>query len=275
MNKLTMLAGAVGLALTSTGTATAADLGPYEAAPAYAAPVHVFSWTGFYAGINAGYGQGRDDVGYTFDPKFFGGRAAAGQVPVSQSIGNQGVLAGVQIGYNWQLGSAGLVGVETDFDWARINGANSSTDVATNNFNTTAERRVDSLGTLRLRLGYLLTPNILLYGTGGLAYGETSLKVSTLNMTSCGTSPGCLSNTATTTRAGWTAGGGYEVAIGHGMSWKTEYLYVDLGSDSATVTSPFGAAGNFYTGSTSFRDNVFRTGINFRFGGRDEVVPIK
>ena len=106
---------------------------------------------------------------------------------------------------------------------------------------------------------------MLLYATGGLAYGNTSLNFTEANTSSCGFSPGCLSATDSGTRLGWTLGAGGEWMFAPKWSVKAEYLYVDLGSRSATLTSPFGGLGNFYTGTTSFRANIARGGINYHF----------
>ena len=142
-------------------------------------------------------------------------------------------------------------------------------------FNTTVERKLASLGTVRARIGFLGAPNLLVYGTGGLAFGETGLYVAVTNLATCALDPGCLSSSNSGVKAGWTVGGGYELAIGHRISWKTEYLYADLGSRSATVTSPLGPPGNFYTGSADFREHIVRTGVNFKFGAPEELVPVK
>jgi outer membrane immunogenic protein len=271
MSKIIKFAGAAGVALALSGTAMAQP--PYERADVV--PASVFSWTGFYSGVSAGYGEGSDNVKFASDPVYFGGAAAVGVVPTQLSANNRGLLGGAQIGYNWQFGPLGVVGVEADFSWARINGANSFTDAIIGLFNTTVERKLSSLGTVRARLGFLGTPNLLVYGTAGLALGETGLNVAVTNLASCALGPGCLSSSNSGIKAGWTVGGGYELAIGHGISWKTEYLYADLGSRSATLTSPIGPPGNFYTGSTDFHEHIIRTGVNFNFGAREELVPVK
>ena len=270
MSTIIKFAGAAGVALALSGAALAD--GPY--ARADVVPVSIFTWTGFYGGVNVGYGEGGDNVKFAFDPTYFGGAAGIGNVPTQLSADNRGILGGAQIGYNWQFAPLWVVGVEADLSWARMNGAASFTDTNIGLFNTTVERKLDSLGTVRARLGFLGVPNLLVYGTGGLAYGETGLSVAVTNLASCALDPGCLSSSNSGVKVGWTAGAGYELAIGHGISWKTEYLYADLGSRSATVTSAFGPPGNFYTGTTDFREHIVRTGVNFKFGAREELVPV-
>jgi outer membrane immunogenic protein len=271
MSTIIKFAGAAGVALTLSGAALAD--GYYERTDVV--PVGILTWTGFYGGVSAGYGEGSDSVKFAFDPAYFGGAAGAGNVPTQLSASNRGILGGAQIGYNWQFAPLGVVGVEADFSWAGINGASSFTDTNFSVFNTTVERKLTSLGTVRARLGYSAAPNLLVYGSGGLAFGETGLSVAVTNLAGCGLGPGCLSSSSAGVNVGWTVGAGYELAIGNRISWKTEYLYADLGSRSATITSPFGPPGNFYTGTTDFREHIVRTGVNFKFGAREELVPVK
>ena len=185
------------------------------------------------------------------------------------TVNNRGFLGGAQLGYNVQLGPTWLLGVEADYAWSRLDGANSVTDTTFGAFNTTVEHKIDSFGTVRARLGLIAMPRILLYATGGLAFGDTRLNAAVTNLGSCALSPGCVSASDFGIKAGWTVGAGYEVAIGHNITWKSEYLYADLGSRSATITSPFGPAGNFYTASSEFQEHIFRTGLNFKFGAHD------
>jgi outer membrane immunogenic protein len=175
-----------------TGTAAAADLSRPAPAPYYKAPVvaPVFSWTGFYIGLNGGGGFGRsawDSTG---------------------SFNTSGGLVGGTIGYNYQIGQA-VVGVEGDIDWADINGT-------TNNACGLGCKTRDSwLSTVRGRLGYA-ADRFMPYITGGAAFGD--IKAST---------PGFAG--ANSDRAGWTLGAGLEFAVAQNWSVKAEYLYVDLG----------------------------------------------
>jgi outer membrane immunogenic protein len=236
----------------------------------YGAPTRVFSWTGLYAGINAGYAEGSEDARFVSDNLGGGFGGLIGTfVPSQMSLGDKGILGGGQIGYNWRASPSMVLGIEADMDWASISGVNSFTDSVFNALNTTAEKHIDSIGTLRARLGFLATPGLLLYGTGGLAWGDTSLKVTTIELgpfLNCTPNPVCRGESSGLA-VGWTLGGGYELAIGHGITWKTEYLYADLGSRSATLSDPNLAPGNLYRGTTDFHEQIIRTGINFAFGG--------
>jgi outer membrane immunogenic protein len=115
-------------------------------------------------------------------------------------------------------------------------------------------------------LGWTVTPTMLLYITGGGAWGEVKhdLTISSPTATATGSSSG--------DRVGWTIGAGLEAALG-ASNWtgKIEYLYVDLGSTGNTLTSTIPALGGGFltlTRSTRITDNIFRVGLNYRFGGR-------
>jgi outer membrane immunogenic protein len=181
------------LALTAT-SAIAADIPrpmPPAQAPAYLPPA--FSWTGFYAGINGGYGWGDSD----WD-------AFPGSTEMS------GALIGGTVGYNWQTGAL-VLGVEGDAAWSNIHG--SFTNVACP---SGCETENTWLGTARARLGYA-AGRIMPYVTGGAAFGEIQVN------------PTGFAGVSETT-AGWTAGAGIEAAFAERWSAKVEYLYVDLGS---------------------------------------------
>lgn len=200
--------------------ALAADLprGPYKA-PAYVAPAYA-NWSGFYAGINAGYGFGKSDW----------------DVPaISQSP--KGVLAGVTLGYNLQTG-IWVWGAEGDLDYSGMKG-----DAAC--FGGTCETKNSWLGTARVRLGYAGWNNWLPFVTGGAAFGD--IKAS---------SP---FGDASKTQIGWTAGAGLEYALWTNWSVKGEYLYVDLGKFDCGISC--GAA----TDNVTFKANVVRAGLNYRF----------
>ncbi|HWE76944.1 MAG TPA: outer membrane protein [Pseudolabrys sp.] len=187
---------AVAALMTTALVANAADLprGPYKA-PAYVAPVYA-NWTGFYVGLNAGYGFGQsnwDAPAISPSPK--------------------GFLGGLTLGYNFQTGTW-LWGIEADGDYSAIKG---SADCA----GGTCETKLNWLATARGRLGYAGWNNWLPYLTGGAAIGNIKA-----------TSP---VGDASKTQIGWTAGAGVEYAMWSNWSVKLEYLYVDLGKFDAGV----------------------------------------
>ncbi len=196
-----ILAGIATALLTVPLGANAADLvRPTYKAPAYVAPMAA-NWTGFYVGINGGYGFGTSD----WDSP-------------AVSPDPAGALAGGTIGYNFQTGTW-VWGFEGDFDWSGMSG--DATCGA-----GTCTTSSDWIGTARLRLGYAGWNNWLAYFTGGAAFAN--LKAENTN----------LASSASSTQIGWTAGVGVEYAFRSNWSAKIEYLYADLGSfDCSTSCS--------------------------------------
>ncbi len=146
------------------GSAIAADL---PARPVYKAPPPppVYGWTGFYAGVNLGYSWGKLSNDFTVNG-----------IPSTFSEGQQmnGVIGGFQWGYNWQFGNW-VIGTEFGLHDDRSSAAAPTT--ASNagcTIYATGSHRLPWVGTGRTRLGLLATPNILLYATGGVAYGQIS-----------------------------------------------------------------------------------------------------
>src|SRR5215208_2446965 len=159
------------LAGLSSTAALAADLGartPYTKAPAMVA---VSNWSGFYIGGNVGYGWGAGTTDFTFLPSEvdFGDRNA------SSNLKSDGLMGGVQIGYNWQVGSI-VTGVEADIQGSGMKGSSQAPliSVAGSVRGTLiSDEKLSWFGTVRGRLGVTATPALLLYATGGLAYGQT------------------------------------------------------------------------------------------------------
>lgn len=182
-----------------SSAASAADM-PVKGriyAPVSYAPV----WTGFYAGVNAGYGWATFDDG------------------VSTSKMN-GFIGGGQLGYNWQISSF-VLGVEGDMQYS----AQKRTETAViGGVTFTGEAKVPWFGTARGRVGYAFD-NFLIYATGGAAWTNLKASISALGLTA----------STDTTKMGWTAGAGVEWMIMPRWSVKAEYLYIDSGTTSLTV----------------------------------------
>lgn len=203
--------------------ASAADLP--RRAPDYPtkAPIYrAFDWTGFYGGINGGWAWGDS----TFD--IAGART---------NTKPDGGLLGGTIGYNYQWGP-NVFGVESDLDWANVRG---SAPCVTG----VCETKNSWLGTTRLRLGYAVD-RFMPYVTGGAAYGNIKANV-----------PGVGSDSST--KLGWTVGGGAEYAFTPNWSIKAEYLYVDLGKIDCAV------CGGGLPTSVKFNENIVRGGVNYKF----------
>jgi outer membrane immunogenic protein len=261
--------------------ALAADM-PVKAPPP--APAPVYSWTGWYVGANVGGGWGHRDVSFSSpanDP------ILADIVPPAQSFSTSGVVGGLQLGYNWQLQPNWLIGFETDFDWSGMSGSSTVEHDFRGSrflpFASTVDEHVEWFGTVRGRLGWLPWNNLLIYGTGGFAYGRLnhtgslggSFSHSVVNgpSWSCpNVTTTCFGGSSGNTATGWTAGGGVEYALWQQWSLKLEYLYVRLASNGLTETAlsvPHPELNNtpasFNTNFSHTNFNVVRVGLNYQF----------
>lgn len=254
------------------GSAVAADL-PYRTAapaPAYvAAPI--FTWTGFYVGLNAGAAFNNKNTGSIF---------TTGLTPPNNSIytggGNSNDTAftgGVTAGYNMQFGSF-VAGVEGDINYLdRKNGGSGAFPTPANvgpgfddrtDFAVSRGNGSNYFGTLRGRLGFAFD-RALVYGTGGLAFGgkiggtgvnqrdysENCTNVTVGLVTTCNANGtfttnatrGLASSGGNNSNVGYALGGGLEYAFTNSISLKAEYLHVSLGDNSRTFTTLASAAG--------------------------------
>jgi outer membrane immunogenic protein len=256
---------AAAASLLSTG-AFAADLAarPYSKAPVYVEPV--YNWTGFYIGGNVGYSWGRSRDTATLT-------TGAGTVLFTDTLSHNmdGVVGGGQIGYNWQT-SNWLWGLEADFQGTGQRGDHvfiCPAGICTPGLAAPGpavpvalDQKLEWFGTFRGRVGVAVVPTVVLYATGGLAYGDvkTSATVAGLGTTS-----------SDNVRVGWTVGGGVEAALGN-SAWtaKLEYLYMDIGRSAGTFATTTGALGGgtlVATYNSRVTDNIVRAGLNYRFGG--------
>jgi outer membrane immunogenic protein len=222
----TIVAACVALGVVMTAQcANAADL---SVAPLYKAPpppmAQTYNWTGFYLGVNGGAGWGRS----FWDTN-----------PVHVNTG--GGMFGGTAGYNYQFGNV-VAGLEGDIDWEHLHGNNAGVGCPLG-----CSTSSDWLSTVRGRLGYAFGW-AMPYVTGGLAVGDIRASA-----------PGFAG--ATDTNAGWTVGGGLEVALPGNWSAKAEYLHVDLGRFNCGVSCD-----GLPTDNVSSHDDVFRAGVNYHFG---------
>ncbi|MDQ6868596.1 MAG: outer membrane beta-barrel protein [Pseudomonadota bacterium] len=293
MFRRTLLASAGAMAFT--GAALAADLPSRAPPPVFLPPPPIFTWTGLYVGINAGYTWSNNNAvdvdtadvfgnpGLGGGPEFGVASAALATASVPAKI--DGFIGGGQIGYNYQFANSFVAGLEADIQGvAASNGRQLVFSQATVagfegnpiDQNLSASRRLDYLGTVRGRLGFTITPTLLVYGTGGLAYGQTKSNTSITQIVESAaaalpnhySSFGSFSNT----RVGWTAGGGIEWLFAPNWSVKAEYLYYDLGSVNYGLSplQNFNSAGTLFTSGapvsrTRFTGNIARAGLNYHF----------
>ncbi|WP_127143671.1 outer membrane protein [Pelagibacterium montanilacus] len=200
--------------------------------PVAPAPAMTHDWSGFYAGINAGFGSGGAyDDGDLLD---FGG----------EDIDDiSGFIGGVQVGANFQADMF-VLGVEGDIQLSTMS---QTVELGGDDYIAS----LDYFGTVRARAGVAID-NVMPYLTGGLAYGGVTVDTSDLD-------PDYVDSN---THWGWTIGGGVEVAMDQNVSFKAEYLYTDLGEEEfqpdegGPSSSPFDAGLQFHT---------IRAGVNFHF----------
>jgi outer membrane immunogenic protein len=246
-----------------TGVSLLALAASVSSANAQSAPF--FSWTGFYAGGNVGYSSGVASSFYN--------EAAFGccELPTSFATTERldGPIGGGQIGFNWQASPLWVFGVEADLQASGEKGSSARSNLYcldcefSSTLTQTHSTDILSFGTVRARAGVLFNPTLLLYATGGLAYGRINVS-GTVSDNAC--TPACTwSYGTTTTMVGWAAGFGVEGGIPSvpGWTWKAEYLYIDFGtvSGSGFDTDFVGP----YTWSTSVTDQILRVGFNYHF----------
>lgn len=253
-------------AISSATAAIAADIpgrrGAVAPAPVYSPAPPVFTWTGFYLGLNAGYGfSGKNRASYTGDAAYL---AQGPNAPQSYSLKRSGFLGGAQIGYNIQSGSL-VYGVEADANFA--GGSNKTATVIATNATGAAKHQLGAFGTLRARAGFLLTDRWLAYGTGGLMVGQTKFS-NTLTGTAGALLGGIWTGSNDKTKAGYVVGAGTEYALTNNITAKLEYMYYDLGKSSVRV-APANAAATASLVVPSLRESnngsLLRTGLNLKF----------
>jgi outer membrane immunogenic protein len=265
-----------GLAVfTLVAPVAAADMTPiYQYSPPPPPPAVLWSWTGMYFGANSGWissaGGGQiASTGTDTGSLGLGALLNNNAIPRIINLGFGGFIGGGQVGYNWQINQVWMLGVETDFDWEAGGGTSTGSDVGANSFGLVSmifNRQLDTLGTARGRIGYILAPDQLWYFTGGAAFAETKVGA-TFICSACKPSPALESGTASQTSsvsAGWTVGAGMEWKFAPSWSLKAEYLYVSLGSPSNTLRYTYASQISTLTSTFNERDNVLRVGINYK-----------
>lgn len=234
-------------------SAFAADVISYE-------PTPIFSWTGGYVGLNAGYGGGK--AKHPFDSWYDDGDAIYRESG-SLNLTSSGFLGGAQIGYNYQIGQL-VVGIETDIQGANVKGEGSisMSDMDGNSLNARLGTKLDWFGTVRARMGVSATDRFMVYGTGGLAYGRTTSFVRGTSYDAWWDETDSFNESVKKTKGGWTIGAGAEYAITNNVTFKTEYLFTDLGK-----TNLFSDGGDDYGVSLDrkFNFHTVRAGINYKF----------
>lgn len=292
------------------GSAIAADL-PSRKEPIIAPPPPPL-WTGFHVGLNAGGTWANNTTSNSSTWIAYQGAGSADNYTAAilsgphPSSSPAGFIGGGQIGYDWQVPFKGMgfvTGVEADIQGiAGGNVSNSRWNYAANAglsyANTTpysiltnvqGNSNLGWLGTVRGRLGYLLTPTLLAYGTGGLAYGGYTANLQLTqnwgDLSGRGNNffnYGASANS--NTMVGWTAGGGVEWMALTNWSLKVEYLYYDLGNMSGSLpnlayglntASGVNALESISNYSKRINGNIVRAGVNYHFNFASAPVVVK
>lgn len=237
MRRIQCAAAAIAVSAAFAAPVSAADLGPYRPATGpietYVEPARMFSWRGFYAGLNGGYAWGDSDVTVVS-----GGGAGA-----LEAIDPSGFLGGGQIGYNAQFGNF-VIGAEADLQGGWVDGDTSGNIAGIGPVAASSE--LNWLSTVRGRVGFA-GDRILIYATGGVAWADMDFAVT----------DGVTTLSGGDTLTGYALGAGVEWALANNWTAKAEYLYVDL--DDVSLTGG---------GTTATFDNAFHTmrvGVNYKF----------
>lgn len=223
-----LVAGAMLGALSfAPAPAVAADLGgrpvrpPRDYAPAYESRPALDLWTGFYFGGTVG--------------SSFGDALASGDIG-NFSFSQEGFQGTLFAGYNWQVGRT-VLGLEADIGTGNFG-------AKTNTFFGPLETQMNAIGSLRARAGLLITPALLLYGTGGLAWANMDVGYQGLDHKS-------------QTFFGYQVGGGMEYMMTNNVALRFEYIYTDLDKEKI-----------LHSGQTNFYNPDFHTvraGLSFKF----------
>lgn len=230
---------AAGALILSATSALAADLPSRKVAPVAPVVAPAFTWTGFYVGADIGgaFGYAKDSVWYN------------GVNYGSKAFNTSGVVGGIHAGYNYQMGAV-VLGAEADL-W--YNGISSRAAWAGNGATGTLKNELGWQGTIRARAGYAID-RALLFVTAGVAIAapETTFSAST-NL-------GGLTASSSSTRAGFTVGGGAEYAFTNNWIGKVEYRYADYGTQTI-------AGGNAVNGAikNSAQVNTVTAGVSYKF----------
>ena len=278
--------------------AMAADLrGPLQdTPPSYGALPYggAYNWTGAYVGANVGFGGGIDHYNTNisganttyamnpnnpYDPAYYP-QTSAFNANASDGQRSNGVIGGVQVGYNYELGGCGclgayggyasnvVVGVEADFDGTGISSGSALSSFASGfpfgyAQNVNVNSQLNYLGTVRGRVGYAFD-HVLVYGTGGFAYGSVTSSVSA--------PANYIATTSSQFHTGYVFGGGVEVAVTNNVLLRAEYLRAEL--NEKTISSgaiPY--TGYNYNVTERPDVNIVRAGIDYKFGALPVAAP--
>jgi outer membrane immunogenic protein len=239
---------------------------PDKTATIFKAPVAaVWSWTGYYLGLNAGYSWGRSATEAFFNDATLPGAAFA----TADGFGIDGKVFGMQTGYNFQSGWW-LFGIEAD--------AQLTTQHANPKFvcpgticnpagtvvaNFDQSQKLEWFSTLRAHFGVAVAPGMMAFLTGGAAVAGLQTSGTLFGYDPTG-APAFNPFSNVAVNAGWTVGGGAEARIAGNWTGKVEYLYIDLGSITISVNNQLNTTATALFNSRLV-DHIVRAGLNYKF----------
>ncbi len=247
-------------AIALAGSAFAADLPSRAPPPVYLPPVPIFTWTGIYIGGQVGYAWGTSNGNFRDN---FGDFSTF-------NVNNSGVIGGAHVGYNLQL-SQFVVGLEGSVDGSSLSKTATGFVSANGVFPGFAppvsiHSNVGVQGSVRGRIGYAWD-RVLIYATGGVAFAGVDSNISTpLGFDS-----------ASSTRVGWTVGGGLEYAITNNWSIRAEYRYSDFGHSTVFANNSFNFPLLASVGAFENRhitENQVQVGFSYKFDFLPPPVPV-
>jgi outer membrane immunogenic protein len=252
-----LLASVGAIALTGSA-AFAADLPSRAPPPVYLPPPPIFTWTGIYIGGQVGYAWNNGSNRFNgFDPFFNGGQG----VFLNSSVGGtpNGVIGGGHVGYNYQI-NQWVLGLEGTVDGTSL--SNTAVAAFPDGSNLQAHSTADIQGSIRGRLG-VAWDRALIYATGGVAFGGFNTNVS-FNGNGAAGLPFFTNASVSSTRTGWTVGGGIDYAVTNNWSIFAEYRYTNFGSirENNFGQLPIGFT---FNGSRQIQQNQVQVGFSYKF----------
>ncbi|WP_256570719.1 outer membrane protein [Bradyrhizobium sp. CCGB01] len=246
MARAVVVLGAAHVAAFAVTAARAADL-PVKAPPRLAP---VANWTQFYVGGGLGFdfATGRSNLA-----------PVGGGADLFTLDGLQGADLGLSVfaGFDVQVAPRVVIGGFVDYDWSRQRTTASAGGAAFGQSLSAALPSLDQGWTIGGRAGFLVTPDILLYGLAG--YSEMRINNWSLNYVILGGGPSFTAQEPALTSHGYTVGAGAEYRLASNVSLRGEYRYVALGRN--TTVDPLGAVW-----TTDLSEHVVRIGAAYRFG---------
>lgn len=225
------------------------------------------SWTGFYVGATAGYGWKDESTSISGNNPLSNSLISNGIVPGSANLRPSGPLLGSVVGYDWQFNQRMVVGIAADWSWANIRDSNTA---IANLVNRSVDEKISSFGTIRARLGYLITDRAMIYATGGGAWAHVRTAISSAGLVCFPGIASCGSGSSDETKWGWVVGGGMEYRLDRSWSLTGEALWANLGTQDTLITgsTAFGCRGPCplsYTQQSDVKVGIVRASLNYRF----------